>query len=431
MGKVRFDPTKPIDDPTVWYPHPDLWVKVNPSSRGRARDGNDDDDSNSRAFALDSSDFSKLNRYIWTAKELPINRTQYIRYNSISTVNQLPDDIWNAADNVIGTYTNMKDGADVFFNKTWKDLNDVANKNFNYAMTAGGSIDSSYYSQLLIWVDDYNKENDKDHPDSTKLKALRDSILAVTESEIKNADRLQSETDAVRDSLGDFHEACKKHQDELGSSSDTLTKLLMGQDGLIEKLEKEIKKCMDDVKYIQQQMEADRKKIRETAYYAWIPVVGAIAAAYVDDMAEEDIAKLKEALEKAQELMESQEVKVESARRISCDLTGMKDSTNELVKSIEPAINTLQKIQGAWLAMSGDLQGLHDLFENNIDNIPPIILEQLQLKKIVEMWNQLKDDVDIFRKNAYLTTEPPKETIDDYIKQLDARQKLIRQNPPF
>lgn len=42
--------------------------------------------------------------------------------------------------------------------------------------------------------------------------------------------------------------------------------------------------------------------------------------------------------------------------------------------------------------MSGDLQGLHDLFENNLDSIPPLVLEELQLKKIVEHWNQPKDD---------------------------------------
>lgn len=42
--------------------------------------------------------------------------------------------------------------------------------------------------------------------------------------------------------------------------------------------------------------------------------------------------------------------------------------------------------------MSGDLEGLHDLFENNLENIPPLVLEEGQLRNIVEHWNQLKDD---------------------------------------
>ncbi|KAI1661145.1 hypothetical protein F4813DRAFT_385681 [Daldinia decipiens] len=96
----------------------------------------------------------------------------------------------------------------------------------------------------------------------------------------------------------------------------------------------------------------------------------------------------------------------------------LKTSIQELVACIQPAVNTLEKIQGAWSAMSGDLQGLHDLFENNLNNIPPLALEELQLKKIVEYWNQLKDDVDFFRRNMYMTTMPPRDTIQGTLDKL-------------
>lgn len=108
-GRGRFDPTKPIDDPTVWYPHPDLWVKFDPSSKSRSGDG-DDDDPNNHAFALNSADFTKLNRYVWTAKLLPTNRNEYMSYNSIPSNNELPEEIWDAADGVITTYTDVSAG---------------------------------------------------------------------------------------------------------------------------------------------------------------------------------------------------------------------------------------------------------------------------------------------------------------------------------
>lgn len=108
-GRVRFDPTKPIDDPTVWYPHPDLWVKFKSNSKGRSGDG-DDDDPDHHAFALDSTDFAQLNRYVWTAKLLPTTRNEYMSYNSIPSNNELPEEIWNAADGVIATYTDVSDG---------------------------------------------------------------------------------------------------------------------------------------------------------------------------------------------------------------------------------------------------------------------------------------------------------------------------------
>ncbi|KAI1661146.1 hypothetical protein F4813DRAFT_399227 [Daldinia decipiens] len=159
-GRVRFDQTKPIDDPTVWYPHPDLWVKFDPSSKGRSGDG-DDDNPNDYAFALG---FCRL-----------------------------------------------------------CETESISNKIFNYAMDAGGSIDSSYYRQLLIWVGDYNKE------------------VADIQRQIEAADQF-----------------CHRE---------------------------------------------DRKKIRETAYYVWIPFAGTIAGITVDVLAENDIKRLTGILERVQALI--------------------------------------------------------------------------------------------------------------------------------
>ncbi|KAI1205186.1 uncharacterized protein F4807DRAFT_471205 [Annulohypoxylon truncatum] len=414
MGvKGRFDPSKPIDDPTVWYPHPNLWVKLDTSSKVRSGDG-DNNDLKDCAFALDSADFAKLNRYVWTAKLLPTNRNDYMCYNSIPSNNELPKEVWDAADGVLATYALMQKEADTFLDDTWKDLVSISNKIFNYAMNAGGRIDSSYYRQLLIWVGDYNKENEKDKPDYDKLKEIQNSILAVTKSEMNNANKLQSETDTAKGALKSFHDACVGHQSNLEGSSGTLQNLLTGQNGIIKDLTKEIEEQMKEVANLQAQLEADRKKIRDAGYYVWIPLWGTIAGIAVAVLSEKDIERLRKILERVQDLIWSDQDKLRSAKIISSDLIGMQTSVQELVKCIQPALSTLEKIQGAWSAMSGDLEGLHDLFKNNLDSIPPLVLEELQLKKIVEHWNQLKDDVDIFRKNMYMTTMPPRDTIQGF-----------------
>ncbi|KAJ8116003.1 hypothetical protein ONZ43_g4536 [Nemania bipapillata] len=419
----RFDPTKPIDDPKVWYPHPDLWVEFDPSNKCLSGDGDDDDDGdddpNTHAFALDSADFAKLNRYIWTAKLLPTNRNDYMNYNSIPSNNDLPQEIWDAADGVIATYTDMKKEADAFLDDTWEDLSSIANKIFNYALNAGGNINSSYYRQILLWVDDYNKENNKNDPDLNKLQELKDSILALTKSEIKNADQLQAATDTARKALKDFHDACVGHQSHLEGSSGTLQNLLTGENGIIADLTNDIKEQLKIVANIQKKIEG----------------AGTIAGITIDLLTEKDLVRLSDALKEVQALIRNDQAKLENANMISSDLVAMGTSVDDLVSCIQPAINTLEKIQGAWSAMSGDLQGLHDQFEDNLDNIPPLLLEEKQLGKIVEHWNQLKDDgrdrrlrtpanmpleVDIFRKNSYMTTLPPRDTIQGFLDKIDA-----------
>ncbi|KAI0528435.1 hypothetical protein GGR58DRAFT_496002 [Xylaria digitata] len=416
----RFDPTKPIDDPTVWYPNPDLWVKTNPT---RSDDGDDD-----QAFALDSSDFAALNRYVWTAKLLPTDREFYKNVIGIVANDELPSNVWATADKVIETYGVMQKEADTFLSTTWEDLVTVSNKIFSYAQDAGGdeeledpNRETSYYRAMLTWVTDWNNENDKDNPDQKKLDELQKNIQDATKDEIKNADNLQQKTDTARQALGVFHDACKEHQSDLEGKSKTLMNLLEGEDGIIAQLNDEIAEYVEEIEDLNKEIEQDRKKIRETAYYVWLPMIGTIAGVTVDIMAENDIKRLRAAIENIQSRISQDKVKLQSAMRMSSDIKSMGTHMDNLVDAIQPAIATLEKIQGAWGAMSADLQSLHDLFEGHIDRIPGITLERLQLNQIVAHWNTLRDDVDIFRKNAYMTTEPPRDTIEDFLKKLDEK----------
>jgi hypothetical protein len=58
---------------------------------------------------------------------------------------------------------------------------------------------------------------------------------------------------------------------------------------------------------------------------------------------------------------------------------------------IGPAIEKRELLQGAWTQMAADLTAVYDLFEDNKQTIPPMLLTEKELKTIVEAWNGLKD----------------------------------------
>lgn len=58
---------------------------------------------------------------------------------------------------------------------------------------------------------------------------------------------------------------------------------------------------------------------------------------------------------------------------------------------IGPAIKTLELLQGAWAQISADLTTIYDLFEDDAQTIPPMLLADKEFKTIVEAWNDLKD----------------------------------------
>lgn len=57
---------------------------------------------------------------------------------------------------------------------------------------------------------------------------------------------------------------------------------------------------------------------------------------------------------------------------------------------INPAIQTLGKLQGAWKNMETDLKAIKGLVEFDTENIPPMLITKPQLEGIVDSWNELK-----------------------------------------
>lgn len=86
-----FDPTKPIDDPTVWYPK-GMYLEDATGPDGEP------------IFILAEKDMAALNRYVWSCKLLPTNRDDYKLSLGIVDGSEISAPVWSAADKVIATY---------------------------------------------------------------------------------------------------------------------------------------------------------------------------------------------------------------------------------------------------------------------------------------------------------------------------------------
>lgn len=100
---AAFDPSKPIDDPQVWYPKgmfidnkaQQLTIKVYAA-----------DDEN-KTFILDHDKMVALSRFLWTGKLLPTGRDAYIKTLGLTTTEEITDKVWNEIDNLLKTYTEV------------------------------------------------------------------------------------------------------------------------------------------------------------------------------------------------------------------------------------------------------------------------------------------------------------------------------------
>jgi hypothetical protein len=89
-----FDPTKPIDDPSVWFPQ---GMYVQQTKRG----------SDGQVFILAQADMASLNRYAWTGRLLAVTRDEYTQSLGISNTSEMSDSVWGAVDTLLVKYATV------------------------------------------------------------------------------------------------------------------------------------------------------------------------------------------------------------------------------------------------------------------------------------------------------------------------------------
>lgn len=149
----------------------------------------------------------------------------------------------------------MKGTTTEFHDTTWPRIVGLSDTIYNYATTAGGKSETSYYANMLVWVGQYNDELNKDKPNEQVLNELKQSVLTLTKQQIQKIDGLQQDSNKAKGDLEAFDALCRKHQENLTSSKNTLQNLLEGDQGEIAELREKI---AENIKAVQdKQKECD------------------------------------------------------------------------------------------------------------------------------------------------------------------------------
>ncbi|KAI2732414.1 hypothetical protein CBS147332_1553 [Penicillium roqueforti] len=415
---TSFDPSKPINDPSVWYPK-GLFLD-NKTKKITAFSAEQDDD---KTFLLDDENMVALSRFLWTGKLLPTDRETYIRVLGLTDTNEMSDKVWKEVDNLLGTYTEVSSSCTTFQEVTWNGLVDLSGTIKTYATLAGGTSDSSYYRGMLEWIGQYNDEMEKASPDQKTLDDLESSIKGAINGEEKKISSIQDKIAETLSALKQFHDDCKAYESTLEGDEKSLQSLLEEEGNDIEHLTAVIAEERKNIQDLQVAIDRDHDKIKDTAYYVWIPFIGTIAGVTVDILAESDIKRLEASMKKIQETIDANVEKLQIAVRLQGDIQSMGAQVTDIINVIGPAVETLELLQGAWALMAADLTTVYDLFESDKQEIPPMLLVDRELKTIVDAWNELKTHADEYIAHAFMTTDPEKVTIQDYLNQLDARLK--------
>ena len=102
-----FDPTKPISDPTIFYPN-GLWINNHSlAPKGVTVENANDDDP--KTFALNAGSMKALNRFLGTGQLLQTTRYDYLRWLGVEDVSgEVSDDLGKEVDILVATFTKVR-----------------------------------------------------------------------------------------------------------------------------------------------------------------------------------------------------------------------------------------------------------------------------------------------------------------------------------
>ncbi|KAL4802412.1 hypothetical protein BDV18DRAFT_163816 [Aspergillus unguis] len=107
---------------------------------------------------------------------------------------------------------------------------------------------------------------------------------------------------------------------------------------------------------------------------------------------------------------------------ISAELDSILDSYGKFRSETMRAITAVGKIEGAWTIIGGDLQGIHDLVENDSKHPLNEVITKLDANKIVEKWNAVHDYTTKYISTAFISEVETKD-IKQYLKELEEAAK--------
>lgn len=165
---------------------------------------------------------------------------------------------------------------------------------------------------------------------------------------------------------------------------------------------------LDDIKAQQIVLKAAMKEYTHdvtvaatSATYAWIPIVGWIAGAIVAGIyGHKAVEALDEANDARDQIAHDNEV-VQADFNLMAAINTTELGLSTIVDALSTALPVIQKLEGVWGAMAGDLGAIGTLIETDIAQVPPIIMS-LGVDEAVLAWSNVAQAANAYRVNAYV-----------------------------
>lgn len=246
-------------------------------------------------------------------------------------------------------------------------------------------------------------DNPDDEHAKAALKAILDNLKVDAQSRADRASAVagkiqtfagETEADKVTligtDGKGGL---VKYYNDEYGSTSEE-----------VEELNKDIVAQQLILKSANDEYDHDVVVAATTPTYAWVWPVGTVAAAVVAGIYGKRATDALDRARAAQDKINTLSAKLAADANLMIAINSAQIGMNTIVRDVTAALPVIQKIQGVWGGISSDLGAISAMIDNDIRNVPPIIMS-LGVDEAITAWHNVALAADAYRVNAYVTQQ--------------------------
>jgi hypothetical protein len=307
-----------------------------------------------------------------------------------------------------------------FKDETYTGIVGLADSIYSLAQKAGGKAAGSYYANILSAGQALFAELDKDLKQQNQdlISKKQKVVNALVDAQVKSITALQTSAAKAVQDLRDFETQVKVDQEALKSRNKIITEKLSGENGDIAKLQQLITTNKTELSEDRTEYEQDITIAATAASYAWVFPVGTVIAAVIIGVYADKAIDMKAKIDGLNAVIQDENDQVSADKQLVAGLTLIQTDLQSLLDKIGPAITAIEGMKGAWEAIASDLLDIKKaVAEGSAEDLPD--LQEITQESILGQWNDLKEEVDDFRKSAYIS--PPEQlTLDEYSKQLQA-----------
>jgi Bacillus haemolytic enterotoxin (HBL) len=346
---------------------------------------------NGRPFLMSRTEWITVQTYVIDVLALPITADAFRK----SLGSGAPSDLSDFTP-LISAYSSMHDHCEIWQNETFPATVTLATDIANYGTTKA----PVYYPPILKEADILTND-----PSNAQAKQALAAILDNLSEQAKDYETKAAAVAAAVKTFADQTQAdrvvlvgpdgkgglTKVYNDKYGSTS---------QD--VQELTKELAAQQLVLKGANDEYNHDVVVAATTPTYAWVWPVGTIAAAIVAGIYGKKATDALDRARAAQDKINQLSSKLAADANLMIAINSAEQGLSSINQALAAALPVIQKIQGIWGAIAGDLDNIVNLIETDIRQALPIIMN-LGVDEAVAAWKNVAAEANDYRVYANVT----------------------------